>query len=290
MLIIKKIKHLQSCLRAFRRKGKQIGFVPTMGALHDGHLALIRQSRRQGCATICSIFVNPTQFNDPADYQKYPITLTRDIDLLEKTGCDLLFLPDKEEIYPGGVKPPRPVSYGLVTEVLEGECRPGHFDGMVQVVRRLLLITRPDDLFMGQKDYQQQLIVGELIREMNLATRLHRCATVREKDGLAMSSRNVRLSPAARKRALVLYETLRYCRRVLFRIGAEQATAGGLSRMGEQKGVKVEYLSIRDAQTLAPFTGRKREAVVLVAAVVDGVRLIDNMLIQPKEAKGKLKK
>ena len=155
---------------------------------------------------------------------------------------------------------------------------------MVQVVSRLLDITQPDRLFMGQKDFQQQLIVGKLIKEMNISTRLHRCATVREKDGLAMSSRNVRLSPVSRRRALALYRTLTYCKRVLPRWGVEKTLTAATIRLKKEKDIQLEYLSIRDAKTFRNLKHTERETVVLIAAIVNGVRLIDNMLIQPKKA------
>ena len=284
MLIFKKVKLLQSYLKQLRKQGHRIGFVPTMGALHAGHLALIRECQKEQCIPICSIFVNPTQFNDPTDYQQYPITLSQDIDRLDQSGCAILFLPSIEEIYPRGVKGPAKTDYGHLTADLEGACRPGHFDGMVQVVRRLLDITLPDRLFMGQKDYQQQLIVGKLIRDMKLSTRLHRCATVRETDGLAMSSRNVRLTPAARRRALVLYNTLMYCKRVVSRMGVEKTLLAAQQRLAKEKDIQLEYLSIRDAKTFRNLKHTDRETVVLIAAIVNGVRLIDNMLIQPKKA------
>lgn len=282
MLIFKKVKLLQSYLKQLRKQGHRIGFVPTMGALHAGHLALIRECQKEQCIPICSIFVNPTQFNDPTDYQQYPITLSQDIDRLDQSGCAILFLPSIEEIYPRGVKRPAKTDYGHLTADLEGACRPGHFDGMVQVVRRLLDITLPDRLFMGQKDYQQQLIVGKLIRDMKLSTRLHRCATVRETDGLAMSSRNVRLTPAARRRALVLYNTLMYCKRVVSRMGVEKTLLAAQQRLAKEKDIQLEYLSIRDAKTFRISKTTDRDMVMLIAAVVNGVRLIDNMLVAGK--------
>lgn len=282
MLIFKKVKLLQSYLKQLRKQGHRIGFVPTMGALHAGHLALIRECQKEQCIPICSIFVNPTQFNDPTDYQQYPITLSQDIDRLDQSGCAILFLPSIEEIYPRGVKRPAKTDYGHLTADLEGACRPGHFDGMVQVVRRLLDITLPDRLFMGQKDYQQQLIVGKLIRDMKLSTRLHRCATVRETDGLAMSSRNVRLTPAARCRALVLYNTLMYCKRVVSRMGVEKTLLAAQQRLAKEKDIQLEYLSIRDAKTFRISKTTDRDMVMLIAAVVNGVRLIDNMLVAGK--------
>ncbi len=284
MLIFKKIKPLQAHLRQLRKEGRRIGFIPTMGALHAGHLALIRECQKEKCVPVCSIFVNPTQFNDPTDYQQYPITISRDIDQLEMSGCAILFLPSIEEIYPRGVKRPAKTDYGHLTADLEGACRPGHFDGMIQVVRRLLAITQPDRLFMGQKDFQQQLIVGKLIKEMKLSTRLHRCATIREKDGLAMSSRNVRLVPAARRRALVLFQTLMYCKKVLSRIGVEKTLKAAQERLKKEKDIQLEYVSFRDAKTFRTTKLTEREIVVLIAAIVNGVRLIDNMLILPKKA------
>ena len=197
-----------SVLREYLSTVRAPGFVPTLGALHDGHASLVRESRAAGRFTVCSIFVNPTQFNDPSDYAKYPKTLSADILLAERAGVDLLFLPSLEEIYPGGTAPVHHYDLGYLETVLEGKYRPGHFQGVCQVVERLLRIVSPGELYMGQKDYQQCMVVQRLIDTEKLPVRLVICPIRREPDGLAMSSRNMRLDPSQRAGAVALYQVL----------------------------------------------------------------------------------
>src|ERR1700691_4943551 len=193
MILFKRSAHLYRWLNHETVSGKSIGFVPTMGALHEGHISLITISKKETDITVCSIFVNPTQFNDPRDFQKYPITLEKDIALLEQAGTDVLFLPEVEEIYPKGTSGLEHYDLGRIETLLEGQYRPGHFQGVCQVMRRLLDVVRPDDLFMGQKDYQQCMVLQRLLELRGMPTRLHRCPILREPDGLAMSSRNMGL-------------------------------------------------------------------------------------------------
>src|SRR5437762_3691918 len=199
MIIFKKTGELQQYLAPFRQKDKGrltgIGFVPTMGALHDGHLSLLKTSAQENRLSICSIFVNPAQFNDSNDFKKYPSTLEQDILKLETNGCDILFLPDVEEIYPHGIDKKKHYDLGYLETILEGEFRPGHFQGVCMAVEKLLLIVRPDKLYLGQKDYQQCMIITRLIRLMELEKEIgiKICPILREKDGLAMSSRNMLL-------------------------------------------------------------------------------------------------
>ena len=185
-----------------------IGFVPTMGALHDGHLSLLRQAQQRGNTTVCSIFVNPTQFNDPADLAKYPRPIAHDLDLLAAANCDIVFLPTVEEIYPNGTVWANPFVFGQLTTVMEGAHRPGHFDGMAQVVKRLLDIVTPHYIYMGQKDFQQQTIVKSMLQQMKSPCQLVCCPILREPDGLAMSSRNVRLNADERLLAPMIYKVL----------------------------------------------------------------------------------
>ncbi|HWB92540.1 MAG TPA: pantoate--beta-alanine ligase, partial [Puia sp.] len=200
MVIFKYAADLAGWLKKQRAAGQKINFVPTMGALHAGHISLITISKNRPSLTVCSIFVNPTQFNDPKDFQKYPITIDKDILLLEHAGADVLFLPGIGELYPAGLEDLEHYDLGPLESLLEGKYRPGHFQGVCQVMQRLLNIVRPDDLFMGSKDYQQCMVVQRLLTLMDLPTNLHRCPIVREPDGLAMSSRNVRLTPEQRIR------------------------------------------------------------------------------------------
>ena len=198
MIIYKRAGDLAIWLEKQRLARQTIGFVPTLGALHEGHISLIAISKQSTALTVCSIFVNPTQFNDPKDFQKYPITLEKDLPMLEKAGVDVLFLPEVAEMYPGGTKGLETYDLGSLETLLEGKFRPGHFQGVCQVMRRLLEMVRPDDLFMGSKDYQQCMVVQRLLTLMQLPATLHRCPIVREADGLAMSSRNRRLDPGQR--------------------------------------------------------------------------------------------
>lgn len=283
MLIFESSKKLKKHLNTLKANGLTIGFVPTMGALHDGHLSLIKTSKRACKVTVCSIFVNPTQFNDKKDFEKYPNTIENDKKLLKKVGCDILFVPSVHEMYPNGFVNGTQVDFGFLAQTLEGEHRPGHFDGMAQIVYKLLKVVGPHQLFMGLKDYQQQLIVSELIRKKRLATRLVALDTKREKDGLAMSSRNVRLDKKSRKTAVEISKTLKWIKN---KVARNKTKAGltltqqlGLERLTGFKAFEVEYLEIRNAKTLqAPASGREK-LVVLIAAKIGGVRLIDNMLL-----------
>lgn len=287
MLIFKQIKDLQRYLQSADNKPQVKGFVPTMGALHEGHLSLIAQSRKKCDITVCSIFVNPTQFNDKSDYDKYPNTIARDIEMLIDAGCNVLFLPGVKEMYPDGLENKKPLNFGYVAETLEGEHRPGHFAGMAQVVEKLLRIVKPDKLYMGQKDYQQQLIVRHLIKKRRLNTELIMGATLREKDGLAMSSRNVRLDVPARKLAVELSKALLKAQKAIKEPGTKNPEPRRIAEIQEKTtqhlrsiaGVELEYFEIRNAETLKPATTRKEKKVALVAAKIGGVRLIDNMVV-----------
>jgi pantoate--beta-alanine ligase len=208
MILFKKSTDLINHLETQRNTGKSIGFVPTMGALHKGHISLIRASKGQCELTVCSIFVNPTQFNDPKDFQKYPSTIEDDIFLLEKNGTDILFLPEVEEIYPKGTKELEHYVLGNLEAILEGQYRPGHFQGVCQVMNRLLKVVNPDLLIMGQKDYQQCKVIEKLLSLSGSKVKFQISPTLREADGLAMSSRNRLLNAAERKNAAAIYQAL----------------------------------------------------------------------------------
>ncbi|MEP7165034.1 MAG: pantoate--beta-alanine ligase [Ferruginibacter sp.] len=261
------------------KAGSSIGFVPTMGALHSGHISLIERSKKENRITVCSIFVNPTQFNNPDDFKKYPITIENDIDMLEKWGCDILFLPAVDEVYPpGSVK--LHYELGYLETVLEGKYRPGHFQGVCQVVDRLLEIVIPNKLYLGQKDFQQCMVIRKLVEIKNIDTELIICPTLRETDGLAMSSRNARLDPAERILAVKIYETLLLVK--------NEIQAGSLDELRSKAvkylssfGFKTDYIEIADASNLAltdTWDGRKK-LVVLIAAYLNDVRLIDNLVL-----------
>ncbi|HEX3384902.1 MAG TPA: pantoate--beta-alanine ligase [Mucilaginibacter sp.] len=279
MILFKRAGDLISWLKHLTASGKSIGFVPTMGALHSGHISLIAISKKETDYTVCSIFVNPTQFNDPNDYQKYPISLEKDISLLEGAGVDILFLPSVGELYPNGTTGLEHYDLGPLETLLEGKYRSGHFQGVCQVMHRLLSIVRPDHLFMGQKDYQQCMVIQRLLRLMYLPTQLHRCPIVREADGLAMSSRNQRLTPAQRANATAIYRALRLLGQK-FRLAPANALAEAEVIL-EQAGFQTDYISVADALTLEPVADPAvdTELVALIAAFQGDVRLIDNMIM-----------
>lgn len=277
MVLLKKVDDLSRWLEKQRLAGKSIGFVPTMGALHAGHISLIDISKKNAKATICSIFVNPTQFNDPRDFQKYPITIEKDILLLEQAGTDALFLPEVTEIYPEGVKELEKYDLGRLESLLEGAFRPGHFQGVCQVMRRLLEAVRPDHLFMGRKDYQQCMVIRRLLEIIGLPTLLHPCPIVREEDGLAMSSRNMRLSPEQRQKATAIYQSLTQLKEG-WRTGSNPATLiKAATSFLETAGFRVDYVSIADPVTLEPQSKQGPPSITLIAAFLGEIRLIDNM-------------
>lgn len=279
MIIYKRAADLAISLEKRRSANQKIGFVPTMGALHEGHISLLGISKRTIGATVCSIFVNPTQFNDPADFQKYPVTLEKDIAMLEKAGVDFLFLPDFAEMYPDGIKDLEKYDLGSLETLLEGKYRPGHFQGVCQVMHRLLDKVRPDDLFMGSKDYQQCIVVQRLLDIIELPIVLHRCPIIRESDGLAMSSRNLRLSPSQRANASAIYRAL-----MTIKTGYTGQPVPSLidnaAHILEAAGFRIDYVSVADAFTLEPIPGASpKGAVALIAAFQGDVRLIDNMVL-----------
>ena len=213
MEIFKKIAPLKVYLEEIRRSGKTIGLVPTMGALHNGHIALISASKAQNSYTICSIYVNPMQFNNPADLQKYPRNLEQDVKLLEAAGCDVLFYPDNEEMYEG--KSVLKFDFGDLDKVMEGKYRPGHFSGVALVVSKLFNIVNPDNAYFGQKDWQQFAVIQQVVTELKFGLTFHSIPTLRETDGLAMSSRNLRLNGMQRQQATVFYNALRLAKEKL---------------------------------------------------------------------------
>jgi len=280
MILFKKTNDLIKHLDNQRIFGKKIGFVPTMGALHEGHLSLVRLSKAATDLTICSIFVNPTQFNDPADFEKYPITTDKDIALLLTAGCDLLFLPAVSEMYPEGIMGKPEYDLGDMETLLEGKFRPGHFQGVCQVVHQLLAQVNPHDLFLGQKDYQQCMVIDRLMQQTGFkeTVKLHICPTLRETDGLAMSSRNRRLNDSDRKKAASIFRTLSYLKQQLH-TGSLDALLQTASDQLEQEGFRTDYLVVADAASLQPVStwDGSQKLVALVATFLGGVRLIDNL-------------
>jgi pantoate--beta-alanine ligase len=273
MVILKSVTDLQNYVAAQKAKSHRIGFIPTMGALHNGHISLVQKARADGALSLCSIFLNPTQFNDKKDYDKYPVTVEDDIELLLQAGCDVLFLPPVNEIYPAGESAMATYDFGYLDTILEGARRPGHFKGVGQVVARLLDIVKPTSLYLGQKDYQQCMVISKLanilgITDLNTVV----CPTVREADGLAMSSRNRRLTEPQRAIAGVIYQCL---------VSIESkhgATCFAIVRkecedLLKSKGFEPEYVALADAKTL------ERSMVALIAAKIGDIRLIDNIVL-----------
>ncbi len=280
MILFKKAADLQDHIAKQRAKGISVGFAPTMGALHAGHISLIETVKEHDGLTVCSIFVNPTQFNDPKDFEKYPVTIENDINMLEKAGCDILFIPTVAEMYPGGLVSPQHYELGYLETILEGKFRPSHFQGVCQVVHRLLDIVQPDNLYLGQKDYQQCMVLTKLVELLGKNIKVIICPTLRENDGLAMSSRNMRLNEQERLQAVNISQ-------VLFTL-KKDIKPGDLGYLKDnateyltKHGFKVDYVEIADAKTLAPqqhWDGTAK-LVALVAAFLNEVRLIDNMLM-----------
>jgi len=280
MILFKKTTALKQFLLNAKQERKTIGFVPTMGALHKGHLSLISKAADENDITVASIFVNPAQFNDPKDFEKYPVTIENDIRLLAVSGCHALFLPSTPEIYPNGYAQLQHFPLGDIENSFEGKFRPGHFQGVCNVMQRLLDIVQPNRLYMGQKDYQQCMVVNKLIGLMNSTTQLITCPTLREPDGLAMSSRNLRLDDNSKANATALSKALLYIK--------ENIQTGSLDKILQhateillQKEFTIDYIAIADAATLAPVHhwDGKQQLVALAAAFQKDVRLIDNMLL-----------
>jgi pantoate--beta-alanine ligase len=280
MILFKHPDELSDYLKHIRTSGKTIGFVPTMGALHNGHLSLIDQSAEHTDFTVVSIFVNPTQFNDPNDFKKYPVTIEQDIQMLIDADVDALLLPPVNEIYPDGFATGNLIDLGMLEKRLEGSFRPGHFAGVCQVMDRLLNIVSPDELFMGQKDYQQCMVVALLIQQRHQHTRLSIAPTLREADGLAMSSRNLRLNREERAIAPSLYKALAFVSDNLSHGDNHSLLVAAREQLLES-GFRIDYFEVVNAGTLEQITNwdEKEPAVVITAAFLNEVRLIDNLVV-----------
>jgi pantoate--beta-alanine ligase len=283
MEIFKEIKPLKAFLRDVRKAGKTIGLVPTMGALHRGHLSLIDASKVSNDITVSTVFVNPTQFNNPSDLLKYPRTLDKDTELLKEVRCDVLFAPETAELYPE--KSTLKLDFGALDKVMEGEFRPGHFSGVGLVVSKLFNIVEPDNAYFGQKDWQQFAVISKLVAELNFPLTLHSVPTLRETDGLALSSRNLRLSESQRKVASVFYRALQ--------LGQQELQSGReisvVRKMVKQliesvDGVRLEYFEIADSKNLNVLENveRSNQPILCIAGFVGEVRLIDNLFLFPK--------
>ncbi|MGB1247916.1 MAG: pantoate--beta-alanine ligase [Chitinophagales bacterium] len=282
MIKFDKAAELTAHIAALRNNGKTVGFTPTMGALHNGHLSLIKASKAENDITICSVFVNPTQFDKATDLDKYPRTLEADAKLLESVGCDILFFPSVEEVYPNGTEVKDPPAVGKIVSVMEGEHRIGHFEGMMQVVERLLRITTPHRIYMGLKDYQQFAIVSLMVKVQEIEVEVKGMPIVREDDGLAMSSRNVRLTPKGRKEdALILSKTLLEIKAQKENYSIPELEGIGRYLINQNEKVRLEYFEIVDTKTLFPVEDihRKENIIALTSVWVDGIKLLDNMIL-----------
>jgi pantoate--beta-alanine ligase len=280
MKIIRDIKAMQAVTERLRREGKTIGFVPTMGYLHEGHLSLMRIARERAKIVVVSIYVNPTQFGPNEDLNKYPRDFERDEALAEKEGVDILFFPDDSEIYPDGYL--TYVHVNEITEVLCGISRPEHFRGVATVCAKLFHIVKPHFAVFGQKDYQQAVVIQRMVRDLNFDMEIVLGPIVREKDGLAMSSRNVYLSPENRKSALALHESLRMAGQTIQK-GEKSANvliASIRKHIESKPGTKIDYISIVHPETLQPLDRIENHAVIALAVFVGKTRLIDNAIIE----------
>ena len=279
MIIFKQAKPLTDYLETEQKVGKKIGLVPTMGALHNGHLSLIKSSKSNNDITVCSIFVNPTQFNNPEDFKHYPITIEKDIEQLITAGCDVLFLPGVEAIYPSGYQK-KHYNLGSIENSLEGFYRPGHFQGVCQVVDRLLQIINPDNLYMGQKDFQQCMVIKKLLEltGKDKIIRLNISPTIRENDGLAMSSRNLRLNDTEKILATSIYKELTAIKNN-FHLKPLHSLIQMAKDHLQEKNFAVDYVEIANMQDLNPAKNSEEPSVALIAASIGNVRLIDNLIL-----------
>ncbi|MBA4848836.1 pantoate--beta-alanine ligase [Emticicia sp. BO119] len=279
MQIFYAIAEAQEYLKTQQKAGKTIGFVPTMGALHAGHISLIESSRKDNDLTVCSIFVNPTQFNNPEDLKKYPRTLEKDCELLEAAQCDVVFAPTAEEMYPA--LPKLKFDFGTLETVMEGKFRPGHFNGVGIVVSKLFHIVKPDKAYFGLKDLQQVAVIRQMVSDLSFDLTIVPCPTLREADGLAMSSRNMRLSAEARALAPHIHQLLELAKdKLLNRESSAHTQAFAEDYFRKYPEFELEYLEIADFDTLEPISqvNVPGKTAICMAAFLGGVRLIDNIV------------
>src|ERR1039458_4280687 len=278
MLKFETIINLDNHLEKLRKEGFKIGFIPTMGALHKGHLSLIEKAKADKAITVCSIFVNPTQFNNANDLLNYPRTLEADIKLLESISCDVLFIPSVQEIYPEPIK--TFFNFGSLETTMEGAYRKGHFNGMATVVNRLFEIVKPDFAYFGDKDFQQLTIVKMIVKMQNLPIKIIGCETMREEGGLAMSSRNVLLSPNERGDALIISQTLFKAKELFQTMPIQELKTWAINNLTKNPSIELEYFEIADAESLKPISNFKSydsKIRAFIALKIGKTRLIDNM-------------
>ena len=281
MEIFKTKASLQAYLQEARSTGQKIALIPTMGALHEGHLSLLNYAKPISDIRVCSIFVNPTQFNDPKDLEKYPRPIENDIRLLESVDCDVLFLPSVDEMYPDKNEAWH-LDLGELDQIWEGEKRPGHFQGVTQIVYKLFTLVQPDIACFGQKDFQQVMVIKRMIAMKDLPIQLAICPTIRDQDGLALSSRNARLSEAGKRTALALSRSLQYVKdHIHDPIPLAEIKDKALQILTDTDGLSVEYFALCESSTLKEVNhiDFSKQHVALVTAWVEGVRLIDNMIL-----------
>ena len=258
---------------------RSVGFVPTMGALHLGHLSLIKAARTKSDIVVCSIFVNPTQFNDKKDLENYPRPIEDDIRKLKRAECDVLFIPEVDEMYNSSDH--WLMELGNLDKILDGKTRPGHYQGVTQIVKKLFDIIKPDYAFFGQKDYQQFMVVSYMVKKLRIRVRMIQCPIIREDDGLAMSSRNVYLAPDYRKNALALFQSLNKARDEFNEKSIRQIKRDAIAFLNASVGIEAEYFEIYNARTFEPVSSKRTENLIaLVAARVGKIRIIDNMILK----------
>ena len=277
MELIKSIAVLGNLLSGFRKEGKTIGLVPTMGALHEGHAALVKRCVAENDITVVSVFVNPTQFNNPEDLRLYPRTLDADCALLEKLGVDIVFAPDVEEMYPE--PDTRVFDFGMLDKVMEGRFRPGHFNGVAQIVSKLFYAVGPDRAYFGEKDFQQLAIVREMVKQLQIPVEIVAVPIVREASGLALSSRNMRLTPQQRETASEIFKTLKMSVEMISKQSVGDTKKFVVDRINNQEGLSVEYFEIVDGNTLQSITDWNDSSYIVgcIAVFCGEVRLIDNI-------------
>lgn len=280
MQIFTEIEPLRAFLSRKKAQQQSIGFVPTMGALHPGHLFLVRSSKAENQVTVGSIYVNPAQFNNASDLAKYPRSLEKDITLLAEGGCDALFCPDDHQMY--AQSSTVMFDFGQLDKILEGEFRPGHFSGVALVVSKLFNVVQPDSAYFGQKDFQQFMIISRLVEELKFGIKLHCIPTQREADGLAMSSRNLRLTEEERKKAVVLFNSLSIAKEAIQQGRELEAVKATVKKIwSAQSGIKLEYFEVANRENLILLESVESadQSILLMAGTIGEVRLIDNMMI-----------
>ncbi len=277
MELFKTIKEVKHYLSDVCKLNKSVGFVPTMGALHKGHISLIEASKKENDITVSSIFINPIQFNNKKDFEKYPVTIDKDIDVLKAAGCDVLFNPSVEEMYPNPVY--EKYDFGKIETVMEGAMRPGHFNGVAIVVKKLFEIINPDKSYFGEKDFQQLLIIKQLVEKLDLPVKIIACPIIREADGLAMSSRNMRLSQEKRKIAPEIYRILSESVKLRNHKSVQESKNFVINEINRISDFRLEYFEISDSVTLQPITSWKSSYYNMgfIAVYLDEIRLIDNV-------------